>query len=125
MSAKKVLGDLGGAIAQEVELASFHTVSKGVLGECGLRGGYVELTNFHPGTIDELYKARRRRRGGARGARGARVLVLAPAACARLQPPPCRRAHAALPTPSPSPHLLPLALLLPSPPRCRRRCPST
>ena len=41
-----------------VELASFHTVSKGVLGECGLRGGYVELTNFHPGTVDELYKVR-------------------------------------------------------------------
>lgn len=33
-------------------------VSKGVLGECGLRGGYVELTNFHPGTVDELYKVR-------------------------------------------------------------------
>lgn len=33
-------------------------MSKGVLGECGLRGGYVELTNFHPGTIDELYKVR-------------------------------------------------------------------
>ncbi len=25
-------------------------------GECGLRGGYVEFTNFHPGTVDELYK---------------------------------------------------------------------
>jgi len=24
--------------------------------ECGLRGGYVEFTNFHPGTIDEMYK---------------------------------------------------------------------
>lgn len=51
-----MMGDLGGAIAAETELASFHTVSKGVLGECGLRGGYVELTNFHPGTVDELYK---------------------------------------------------------------------
>jgi len=30
---------------------------QGVLGECGLRGGYVELTNFHPGTVDELYKS--------------------------------------------------------------------
>lgn len=25
-------------------------------GECGLRGGYVELTNFHPETVAELYK---------------------------------------------------------------------
>lgn len=58
VSAKKVLGDLGGPYADSVELASFHTVSKGVLGECGLRGGYVELTNFHPGTVDELYKVR-------------------------------------------------------------------
>ncbi|KAI7845708.1 hypothetical protein COHA_000822 [Chlorella ohadii] len=57
VSAKKVLGDLGAPYSDSVELASFHTVSKGVLGECGLRGGYVELTNFHPGTVDELYKA--------------------------------------------------------------------
>ncbi|PSC75327.1 alanine aminotransferase [Micractinium conductrix] len=57
VSAKKVMGDIGGAAARETELASFHTVSKGVLGECGLRGGYVELTNFHPGVMDELYKS--------------------------------------------------------------------
>jgi hypothetical protein len=25
-------------------------------GECGLRGGYVEFSNFHPGTIEEMYK---------------------------------------------------------------------
>jgi glutamate--glyoxylate aminotransferase len=56
VSAKKVMGDLGAPYSDEVELASFHTVSKGVLGECGLRGGYVELTNFHPGTVDEMYK---------------------------------------------------------------------
>ena len=56
VSAKKILGDLGEPYTSTVELASFHTVSKGVLGECGLRGGYVELTNFHPGTVDEMYK---------------------------------------------------------------------
>jgi len=56
VSAKKVLGDLGKPYTDKVELASFHTVSKGVLGECGLRGGYVEFTNFHPGAIDEMYK---------------------------------------------------------------------
>lgn len=56
VSAKKVLGDLGEPYASSVELASFHTVSKGVLGECGLRGGYVEFTNFHPDTVAEMYK---------------------------------------------------------------------
>ena len=56
VSAKKVLGELGAPYSSAVELASFHTVSKGVLGECGLRGGYVEFSNFHPGTIDEMYK---------------------------------------------------------------------
>jgi hypothetical protein len=25
-------------------------------GECGLRGGYVEMNNIHPKTVEELYK---------------------------------------------------------------------
>jgi len=29
-----------------VKLASFHSLSKGIFGECGIRGGYMELTNF-------------------------------------------------------------------------------
>jgi len=32
--------------AQAVELISFHSVSKGIFGECGLRGGYMELVNI-------------------------------------------------------------------------------
>lgn len=32
----------------EMELASFMSVSKGYLGECGVRGGYCELFNFDP-----------------------------------------------------------------------------
>lgn len=28
-----------------------------MLGECGLRGGYMELTNFDQGTLDQVYKA--------------------------------------------------------------------
>lgn len=47
---------MGEPYASGVELASFHTVSKGSPGECGLRGGYVELVNMHPGTIEEVYK---------------------------------------------------------------------
>lgn len=32
------------------------TDAQGTGGECGLRGGYVEMTNIHPGTIEEVYK---------------------------------------------------------------------
>ncbi|GMH33360.1 hypothetical protein BSKO_01194 [Bryopsis sp. KO-2023] len=56
VSTKKVLMDMGEPYSQSVELACFHTVSKGTIGECGLRGGYVEFTNVHPDTIAELYK---------------------------------------------------------------------
>eukprot|EP00884_Botryococcus_braunii_P023360 jgi/Botrbrau1/9708/Bobra.0388s0003.1 len=56
VSAKKVLMEMGEPYASNVELVSFHTVSKGSLGECGIRGGYLEAINLHPGTIDEIYK---------------------------------------------------------------------
>jgi glutamate--glyoxylate aminotransferase len=39
---------MGPKISKELELVSFHTVSKGFLGECGQRGGYFEMTNIHP-----------------------------------------------------------------------------
>jgi len=39
-----------------VELVSFHSVSKGVLGECGRRGGYLEAYNLHPDVIATIYK---------------------------------------------------------------------
>lgn len=47
---------MGEPYASRVELFSFHTVSKGALGECGLRGGYYEAHNIHPATVAELYK---------------------------------------------------------------------
>jgi glutamate--glyoxylate aminotransferase len=56
VSAKKVLAGLGEPFASSVELVSFHTVSKGSTGECGLRGGYMEAVNILPATMDELYK---------------------------------------------------------------------
>ncbi|CAG9462788.1 unnamed protein product [Pedinophyceae sp. YPF-701] len=56
VSMKKVLMEMGEPYSSEVELMSFHTVSKGSPGECGLRGGYVEMTNIHPGVMDEMYK---------------------------------------------------------------------
>lgn len=39
-----------------LELFSFHSTSKGVFGECGRRGGYVECVNIHPKCLEQLYK---------------------------------------------------------------------
>ncbi|XP_061776532.1 alanine aminotransferase 2-like [Nerophis ophidion] len=48
VSYKRVLSDMGPPFSDTLELASFHSASKGFLGECGLRGGYVELVNIDP-----------------------------------------------------------------------------
>ncbi|OVA19896.1 Aminotransferase [Macleaya cordata] len=56
ISARKVLLDMGLPMSKEVQLVSFHTVSKGYWGECGQRGGYFEMTNIPPQTVDEIYK---------------------------------------------------------------------
>eukprot|EP01128_Nolandella_sp_AFSM9_P001988 TRINITY_DN1238_c0_g1_i1.p1 TRINITY_DN1238_c0_g1~~TRINITY_DN1238_c0_g1_i1.p1 ORF type:complete len:501 (+),score=93.01 TRINITY_DN1238_c0_g1_i1:25-1503(+) len=55
VSFKKVLTDMGAEFAS-LELFSFHSVSKGFLGECGKRSGYVELTNVDAGAAGQLYK---------------------------------------------------------------------
>ncbi|KAI0173805.1 pyridoxal phosphate-dependent transferase [Pestalotiopsis sp. NC0098] len=39
-----------------VELASLHSISKGMVGECGHRGGYFELIGFNPEVEAEIYK---------------------------------------------------------------------
>ncbi|CAI5439058.1 unnamed protein product [Caenorhabditis angaria] len=44
-SFKKVVTEMG-APYDKIELASFHSVSKGYMGECGMRGGYVEFLNL-------------------------------------------------------------------------------
>ncbi|XP_020578664.1 glutamate--glyoxylate aminotransferase 2-like [Phalaenopsis equestris] len=56
ISARKILLDMGPPISNEVQLVSFHTVSKGYWGECGQRGGYFEMTNLSLQTVDEIYK---------------------------------------------------------------------
>ncbi|KAL6190461.1 hypothetical protein ACLB2K_036858 [Fragaria x ananassa] len=56
ISARKVLMGMGPFISKELQLVSFHTVSKGYWGECGQRGGYFEMTNIPPQTVDEIYK---------------------------------------------------------------------
>ncbi len=33
-------------VLRDLELLSFHSVSKGFFGECGRRGGYVEASNI-------------------------------------------------------------------------------
>lgn len=39
-----------------VELVSLHSISKGMVGECGHRGGYFELTGFDPEVEANIYK---------------------------------------------------------------------
>ncbi|SCZ97369.1 BZ3500_MvSof-1268-A1-R1_Chr4-2g07168 [Microbotryum saponariae] len=56
ISFKKALKDLGAPYSDNVELVSFHSISKGQTGECGRRGGYFELCNFAPEAEEEIYK---------------------------------------------------------------------
>ena len=42
--------------AKAVEMISFHSVSKGFIGECGIRGGYFELYNLDAAVKANLYK---------------------------------------------------------------------
>ncbi|KAF2456914.1 alanine aminotransferase 2 [Lineolata rhizophorae] len=39
-----------------VELVSLHSISKGMVGECGHRGGYFELVGFDPDVVAQIYK---------------------------------------------------------------------
>lgn len=41
---------------EHIELASLHSISKGMVGECGHRGGYFELVGFHPDVEAHIYK---------------------------------------------------------------------
>lgn len=41
---------------KNVELASLHSISKGMVGECGHRGGYFELNGFDPEVVEQIYK---------------------------------------------------------------------
>ncbi|XP_061101513.1 alanine aminotransferase 2 isoform X2 [Conger conger] len=55
-SFKKVLYELGPEYFNSVELASFHSTSKGYTGECGFRGGYMEVINLDPDVKAQLVK---------------------------------------------------------------------
>ncbi|KIJ33545.1 hypothetical protein M422DRAFT_35465 [Sphaerobolus stellatus SS14] len=54
VSFKKVIGSSG----SKVPLVSFHSISKGVSGECGRRGGYFETFNISPEINSLIYKMR-------------------------------------------------------------------
>ncbi|KAI9591413.1 pyridoxal phosphate-dependent transferase [Syncephalis fuscata] len=54
-SFKKVLCSMGPEYSQQ-ELFSFHSISKGMIGECGRRGGYFECTNIAPDVMAQIYK---------------------------------------------------------------------
>lgn len=43
-------------LKDSVTLASLHSTSKGMIGECGQRGGYLELLNFSKDAREQLYK---------------------------------------------------------------------
>ncbi|XP_034385461.1 alanine aminotransferase 2 [Cyclopterus lumpus] len=55
-SFKKVLYEMGPEYFNNVELASFHSTSKGYTGECGFRGGYMEVLNMDPQVEAQLVK---------------------------------------------------------------------
>ena len=55
-SVKKVLYEMGTEYYNSVELISFHSTSKGLLGECGRRGGYFECHGLDPLVMDQLFK---------------------------------------------------------------------
>ena len=55
-SIRKVLHQMGEPYSRDVELISMNSVSKGLLGECGLRGGYMETHNLSNRGEQILYK---------------------------------------------------------------------
>ncbi|MCJ1428915.1 hypothetical protein MMC29_006826 [Sticta canariensis] len=58
-SFKKVLRDMQKEAPKKyenVELASLNSISKGMVGECGHRGGYFEFVGFDPEVAAQIYK---------------------------------------------------------------------
>ncbi|XP_044225228.1 alanine aminotransferase 2-like isoform X1 [Thunnus albacares] len=55
-SFKKVLFEMGPEYSNTVELASFHSTSKCYMGECGFRGGYMEIINMDDEVKAQLTK---------------------------------------------------------------------
>ena len=54
LAAKKIALETPGC--ENLQVVSFHSTSKGLIGECGRRGGYMELHNIDPFVQAQLYK---------------------------------------------------------------------
>ncbi|GAU95562.1 hypothetical protein RvY_07161-2 [Ramazzottius varieornatus] len=54
-SFKKVMTEMGSPYS-EMEIASFYSTSKGFMGECGIRGGFMEVCNLDPPVMAMLKK---------------------------------------------------------------------
>jgi len=52
VSFKKVAHELN----SDIQIISLHSISKGFMGECGHRGGYMELQNVPQAVVDQIYK---------------------------------------------------------------------
>lgn len=67
-SFKKALRDLqsseknSGGKFNDLELASLHSISKGMVGECGHRGGYYEMIGFDPEVFSNPFPSNARTR---------------------------------------------------------------
>lgn len=55
VSFRKVALDMGEEAAA-LQLISFHSISKGFFGECGRRGGYMQLMGFDKEVYDQIFK---------------------------------------------------------------------
>jgi len=55
-SFKKVISEMGPPYSG-MELISFHSASKGYVGECGMRGGYAEIVNVDPEVLAHFKKS--------------------------------------------------------------------
>jgi aspartate/methionine/tyrosine aminotransferase len=55
-SCKHAAYDTGLLDKDAIELVSFHSTSKGIFGECGRRGGYMEVVGLDPKVEEHLYK---------------------------------------------------------------------
>jgi alanine transaminase len=56
VSCKQAAHDMGLLKKDALELVSFHSTSKGLFGECGRRGGYMEMVGIDSNVKDQIYK---------------------------------------------------------------------
>lgn len=56
ISFRKVLNEMPAKIRDSLELISVNSISKGITGECGLRGGYMETHNLDEFAGEQIYK---------------------------------------------------------------------